>query len=114
MTILGLTPNTQYSVRVLVGRENDYDASASIALFVATYISRAFCINLCFKCARETDAICAAPSAPQVSESTSSSVTISWTASPEAIYYDVHYRVVQPSRAITDGFTFSDRVQASA
>ena len=93
--IKNLFPNTVYLFRVSVGGNRGYDELNHLTLAVKTYIAPASGLKLDLA---EDDKL-----------------TFSWTASPQAQYYESYYRLVDTtSRAATDTFTFSERVDASA
>ena len=92
--VKNLFPNTDYLFRVAVGDNTGYDEVNHLTLAVKTYITPATSLTLD---AAENDAL-----------------TFSWTPSPQAEYYESYYRAVGVgARAATDGFTFSERVDAS-
>ena len=100
---------TEYSFRVtsrdVYGYYND-DTGA--LLVTTTYIPGMFSAPCCSALLT----LCAAPGAIQLGESTSTSLSISWTASALAEMYNVYYRPLTGARNVSAGFTFDSHIDA--
>ena len=98
ISVLGLFPDTVFQFRVTAnGRDGAYNDLAGAVISTKTYIPPAGGLTL--------------------SASTSDSLTLTWSASPLAQYYESYYRILNATTATrdaSDGFVLSQVVDASA
>lgn len=93
--IRGLSPNTFYYFRVTRGERNwgGYNDDSGAIISTTTYIQPATALRL--------------------EDSTTTSLTFSWTPSAQAEFYAVYTRPIDATRDVTDGFDFHSQVDSS-